>query len=528
MTTKNCELLLRQGVAVWNEWRLAHPKDEVQLKGMDLSRLDLSRADLTGADLTGADLSGTELFQTALSDAVLNGADLRAAHLINASCRRTNFRSARFMDATISNTDCQGADFRGVLFERRGHLSSCDLKATKFEEVDLSECYLEKSNLSGARFARSGLRKANLDQTDLRDADFTGADLAGASLRRANLSGSILAKLTLFDCDFSGANLVKTHLQQSDLRNATFCDAVMEGAYLGGAWMEGTRFNRANLRGAHFDGANLTRAQLGGADLTGAIFERAQLTDAVVKDAILVEANLERAILVRTDFTGALLTGARIYGIAAWDLILGDDRAKSRDLVITPEGQPRVVVDQIDVAQFTYLLLHNPNIRRVINTIGRRGVLILGRFTPERKQVLDAIRDELRRHGLVPILFDFDRPVGLSVRETVMTLAGLSLFIIADLTNPSSIPLELGAVIPAFEIPLAPIILEGEKPFAMFADLYNQFRRERGGHVLGVLTYKSIDTLTSRLHEKITLPAIELANELSMRKAKPIDINSLE
>jgi len=33
-------------------------------------------------------------------------------------------------------------------------------------------------------------------------------------------------------------------------------------------------------------------------------------------------------------------------------------------------------------------------IRDVINTIGKKGVLILGRFTPERKIVLDAIREK--------------------------------------------------------------------------------------------------------------------------------------
>jgi hypothetical protein len=37
-------------------------------------------------------------------------------------------------------------------------------------------------------------------------------------------------------------------------------------------------------------------------------------------------------------------------------------------------------------------------------------VLILGRFTPERKTVLDAIRDQLRKRDYLPILFDFQKP----------------------------------------------------------------------------------------------------------------------
>jgi hypothetical protein len=42
----------------------------------------------------------------------------------------------------------------------------------------------------------------------------------------------------------------------------------------------------------------------------------------------------------------------------------------------------------------------------VIDTITSKAVLILGRFTPERKAVLDAIGDELRKRDHVPVLFD--------------------------------------------------------------------------------------------------------------------------
>src|ERR1700693_2962645 len=56
------------------------------------------------------------------------------------------------------------------------------------------------------------------------------------------------------------------------------------------------------------------------------------------------------------------------------------------------------------------LLLNNPKIRDVIDTIAKKAVLILGRFTPERKAVLDDLREALRIHGYLPILFDFEKP----------------------------------------------------------------------------------------------------------------------
>lgn len=51
-------------------------------------------------------------------------------------------------------------------------------------------------------------------------------------------------------------------------------------------------------------------------------------------------------------------------------------------------------------------MLNKKEIREVIDTIGQKGVLILGRFTPERKAVLDALREKLRSLNFLPIVFD--------------------------------------------------------------------------------------------------------------------------
>ena len=73
-------------------------------------------------------------------------------------------------------------------------------------------------------------------------------------------------------------------------------------------------------------------------------------------------------------------------------------------------------------------------------------MLILGRFTDERKAVLDALREELRNRDYLPILFDFAVPATRDITETVSLLARMARFIIADLTDPSSIPKELEAI----------------------------------------------------------------------------------
>jgi hypothetical protein len=79
-------------------------------------------------------------------------------------------------------------------------------------------------------------------------------------------------------------------------------------------------------------------------------------------------------------------------------------------LILTPDFAPEITVDNIEVAQFIYLMLNNQKVRDVIDTITSKAVLILGRFTDERKAVLNALREELRKRDYLPILFDFDVP----------------------------------------------------------------------------------------------------------------------
>jgi hypothetical protein len=125
--------------------------------------------------------------------------------------------------------------------------------------------------------------------------------------------------------------------------------------------------------------------------------------------------------LIETKLTNTNLTGCHIYGVSAWNLKL--EGAQQKDLIITRNDEPVIAVDNLEVAQFIYLLLHNEKIRDVIDTIISKAVLILGRFTPERKAILDAIREELRHRGYVPILFDSDKPTNKDVTGTVETLA---------------------------------------------------------------------------------------------------------
>ena len=143
-------------------------------------------------------------------------------------------------------------------------------------------------------------------------------------------------------------------------------------------------------------------------------------------------------------------------------------------------------------------------------------MLILGRFTPERKVVLDALRQELRKHNYLPILFDFEKPNNRDFTETVRTLAHLARFIIADLTDPSSVPQELHAIVPDLEVPVVPLLEETKKEFAMFVDFSKYY------WVLPVYMYKNATNLLASL-ENIIDAAEKSVRELAIEKAKRLE-----
>jgi hypothetical protein len=269
-------------------------------------------------------------------------------------------------------------------------------------------------------------------------------------------------------------------------------------------------FANIDLIEADLREADLSHADLSRAVLFRANFARADLHGANLREANLREAKLQGAILVDADLRGADLTGCRIYGVSAWALKL--DSVKQQNLIITPPDQPEITVDSIEVAQFVYLLLHNEKIRDVIDTITSKAVLILGRFTDERKAVLDAIREELRKRDYLPILFDFAVPATRDITETVSLLARMARFIVADLTDPSSIPKELEAIVPHLAVPVQPLLEGSSRPYAMFKDYWKY------EWVLPPYQYEGPEPLLAALAERVIAPAEAKVKALEERR----------
>ena len=380
-------------------------------------------------------------------------------------------------------------------WRRADLLADVDLSEVQLEREDLKEINLHQARLCGAKLSGANLQNSDLSFADLSHADLSRAslsyaDLSGAELRNAYLTEALLLRATLGGADLTGAELESANLSWADLTLTT----------LTGAYLLGVRLKDANLGGACFKDAKLVSACLSGSDCHQTNFQ----------GAVLSGADLRYARLLETNFEAADLSGCLVYGVSTWDLKL--DNSVQTGLVITRDLDPLITVDDLEVAQFIYLLLDNRRFRDVIDTITTKVVLILGRFSPERKIILDRVRKELIAHDYIPVLFDFDKPVNRDLTETVRTLAFLARFIIADLTDTRSVAQELQAIAPDLAVPIQPIIEAGQSPWGMFVDFPSKYH-----WVLRVNEYRNVEDLLASLQERVIAPAEAKALQLRNR-----------
>jgi uncharacterized protein YjbI with pentapeptide repeats len=329
---------------------------------------------------------------------------------------------------------------------------------------------------SGARVWNEWRQIHRSSQIDLSGSNFNEADLEGVDLHDAILDRIRLRWAYLRRANLSNASVVKADLRIIDLSqgicgNTDFSHSSFQGAYMRQGACQRANFTNCNLKGVNFDQAKLQHSNLEGADASNAIF-------------------------VDVDFEDARLNNCRVYGASVWNA--KGLAAGQQDLIITRPGEPTVTVDNLEVAQFIYLLLNNQQIRKVIDTITSKAVLILGRFTPERKAVLDALRTDLRSRDYLPIIFDFDVPSNRDTDETVNLLARMARFIVADVTEAKSVLQELKGIVESLpSVPVQPILASFDQTHGMFDHL------RRYPWVLDPIWYDAKELQPARLSAEI-------------------------
>jgi uncharacterized protein YjbI with pentapeptide repeats len=325
--------------------------------------------------------------------------------------------------------------------------------------------------------------------------DLRGIRLARYDLRSLNLNRAKLNRANLFDCRFG-------------------------------------KLRHADLSDANLDGVNLNYADLSYAKLTKADLQNVQLTDGILKGTRLRGARLIGCILNRANLERADLRDTLIWGTSLWQVVR-DSKTKQSNISIgwnlldpldvaafgisKEDEETSTRINDVMVADFMSLVANNrKNIASIVDAASNKLVLLLGRFQGIQANVLKMLEEKLPSYGYIPMIFDFEGPKNRDVIETVAILAGLSKFVIADLTNPRSTPLESHLIIPEIAVPFIPII-RGTRPFSMFDALKNKYR-----WVLPPLHYKDEADLEKQIKKHIVEPAESLAKTLrKMKHPKP-------
>jgi len=456
----------------------------------------------------GNNFRETSFCNAVLENADLEGADLVSVNLIGADLRNANLRRANLSKKVLSNVKIDNANLS------MANLSGVDLSKRDLRKMDFSNAILEGANLSESYLGGANLREAKCHKAIFQKANMRGVDLGDADLTEANFRASDFShSFVMSEKDFGRAYLGGADLRKVDLRRAKLIETILIESNLSGA---GTDIRGANLSGSDVSWADLSLANLSGAILYSTNFHGAKLYGANLESAELRWAHLGRTDFSCANLSGADLTGATfistklndanldnccVYGISAWN-VSRNKKTSQKNLVITEEDEPIVTVDDFEVAQFIYILLKNKKIKQIIDTITSRAVLILGRFNDRCKPILDVMHTHLRDiYGLVPILFDWEPSEKRDLTETIVTLAGMARFIVADLTDAKSIPQELSHIIPTFQsVPIQPIILASQIEYTMFKHW------ENFNNVLPVFEYNDQVHLVEHLKSDVIAP----------------------
>jgi hypothetical protein len=154
------------------------------------------------------------------------------------------------------------------------------------------------------------------------------------------------------------------------------------------------------------------------------------------------------------------------------------------------------------------------NFGEIMSELSKRRVLILGRFTGRRLEVLKGIQAHLEKHShqYQPELFTYPKPESRDLVETIIGAAALSRFIIADLSDPKSVQAELEAIVPHFQsVPVVPVINRTGKEYATFSSV-----QRRENVVKPTVRYRDLGDLIKKLDELVVPMA-----ERKLEEVKP-------
>lgn len=308
---------------------------------------------------------------------------------------------------------------------------------------------------------------------NLENAQLKGIQLLNYDFTKANLNGINFSDAKLIDCNFGDATLENANFEKANCSFSLFHKAILKGANFNNSELINTVMVNSNCSNAIFTNSSIVQNLSGGADFSGVDFSNSKI---ILSN--LVECNLTQSKFINTFLSGSnisrsnlndsIIKSSTIFGLSAWGV--STENSVHENLTITNDYDESIItVDDLEIASFIYLISNNKKISQAIDNITTKVVLILGRFTTKRLDILNHIKSVLKQIGFVPVLFDFEKPKQRDLTETIGLIGRMSRFVIADLTDAKSIPQELSELIPySPSIKFFPIVEKGSSSYSMF------------------------------------------------------------
>ena len=278
---------------------------------------DLKNEFLTAVSL-GESLQGRDWACLDLSDQILDGIDLSNCYL-----EQINFSGASLCNANFEKSILARSTFTNT------NLSGCNFKEANLGAVvsknsDFSNCNLESAKCSKSQFYDTNFTKANL----------TGIETLEIMFKNCNLSHAIspeikFIEIKLEDNNFEHADLTKACFIDSKINHCNFSGATLEG----GIWAESSvtysQFNQANMSSSCFVAQDPLSINLNDLEFNEAILNKSNFQFMVLKNAdftqaVMINSNCNYADMRGCDFTGAILKQTQFRNAILDDAIFKD------------------------------------------------------------------------------------------------------------------------------------------------------------------------------------------------------------
>ncbi|GGG37263.1 hypothetical protein GCM10011344_42580 [Dokdonia pacifica] len=285
-----------------------------------------------------------------------------------------------------------------------------------------------------------------------------------------SLSIASLPKMKLSRRKFKQFDFSRLKIQSSEFNYVEFDDCDFFETQFDNSKFNYCIFKNCTFKKTYFIGANLNYSKFNNCKFIGCNLSKTEQYLTKYDNCTILYTYLKFANLTETHLYKTTIDSSKIYGVSTWGIKI--EGSISKNLIITndiEDNSSEISVDNIEIAQFIYMLIDNRKIRDVVTSLTSKVILILGRFTDERLEVLEGIKQKIRELGYIPVLFTFSPSLNRDLTETIQLIANISKMVFADITDPKSIPQELSTIIPNLpSLKVQPLLLEGNREYAMF------------------------------------------------------------